>query len=87
MAHARRARRVRDVGHARAGLQRCTSATGGSHDHRLAIQAHGGAGLSSDFPLASMLAEQRILRLADGPDEVHNETIARLELASQLATA
>ena len=34
-----------------------------------------------------MLAEQRILRLADGPDEVHNETIARLELASQLATA
>ena len=51
-----------------------------------AIQAHGGAGLGGDFPLASMFAEQRILRLADGPDEVHNETIARLELASQLAT-
>jgi acyl-CoA dehydrogenase len=52
-----------------------------------AIQAHGGAGLSDDFPLASMFAEQRVLRLADGPDEVHNETIARLELATQVGAA
>jgi hypothetical protein len=34
-----------------------------------------------------MFAEQRILRLADGPDEVHNDTIARFELGTQLATA
>jgi len=46
-----------------------------------AIQAHGGAGLSADFELASMFAAQRILRLADGPDEVHRATIAKLELA------
>src|SRR5437773_166936 len=36
-----------------------------------AIQVHGGGGLSDDFPLASLYAHQRILRLADGPDEVH----------------
>ena len=47
-----------------------------------AIQAHGGAGLSQDFELAQMFAAQRILRLADGPDEVHRTTIAKLELAS-----
>ena len=46
-----------------------------------AIQAHGGAGVSDDFPLASMYAGIRTLRLADGPDEVHNGTIAKLELA------
>ena len=46
-----------------------------------AIQAHGGAGVSQDFPLASMYAGIRTLRLADGPDEVHHGTIARLELA------
>jgi acyl-CoA dehydrogenase len=45
-----------------------------------AIQAHGGAGVSADFPLASAWAHARTLRLADGPDEVHRETIARLEL-------
>ena len=45
-----------------------------------AIQAHGGAGVSSDFPLARAWAHARTLRLADGPDEVHLETIARLEL-------
>jgi len=46
-----------------------------------AIQAHGGAGVSDDFPLANMYAGIRTLRLADGPDEVHNGTIAKLELA------
>jgi acyl-CoA dehydrogenase len=46
-----------------------------------AIQAHGGAGVSDDFPLASLYAGIRTLRIADGPDEVHRSTIARLELA------
>jgi acyl-CoA dehydrogenase len=46
-----------------------------------AIQAHGGAGVSDDFPLAEMYSGIRTLRLADGPDEVHNGTIAKLELA------
>jgi len=46
-----------------------------------AIQAHGGAGVSQDFPLASQYAGIRTLRIADGPDEVHHATIARLELA------
>jgi acyl-CoA dehydrogenase len=46
-----------------------------------AIQAHGGAGVSQDFPLAYLYAYQRTLRLADGPDEVHRNAIARLELA------
>ena len=45
-----------------------------------AIQAHGGAGVSGDFPLAAAWAHARTLRLADGPDEVHREAIARLEL-------
>lgn len=44
-----------------------------------AIQAHGGAGVTSDFALAKMYAGIRTLRIADGPDEVHNRTIARLE--------
>lgn len=46
-----------------------------------AIQIHGGAGLSKDFPLAAMYGAARILRLADGPDEVHQRLIARFELA------
>ena len=46
-----------------------------------AIQMHGGAGVCQDFPLASMYAHMRTLRLADGPDEVHRRSIARLELA------
>jgi acyl-CoA dehydrogenase len=45
-----------------------------------AIQVHGGAGLSQDFPLAEAYALQRYLRLADGPDEVHRSVVARLEL-------
>jgi acyl-CoA dehydrogenase len=45
-----------------------------------AIQAFGGAGVTSDPGLARAYASQRTLRLADGPDEVHERTIARLEL-------
>lgn len=45
-----------------------------------AIQAHGGAGVCDDFPLAYAWAQIRTLRLADGPDEVHSESIAKLEL-------
>ncbi|WP_409021003.1 acyl-CoA dehydrogenase family protein [Brevundimonas vesicularis] len=44
-----------------------------------AIQAFGGAGVSGDTPLAELYATVRTLRIADGPDEVHNRTIARLE--------
>ena len=44
-----------------------------------AIQAHGGGGVTSDFGLAKSYAHIRTLRLADGPDEVHNRAIARLE--------
>ena len=45
-----------------------------------AIQAHGGGGVCQDFPLAMMYSHNRTLRLADGPDEVHRNQIARLEL-------
>ncbi len=45
-----------------------------------AIQVHGGAGVTDDFPLAQAWAAQRTLRIADGPDEVHKRTIARMEL-------
>ncbi len=45
-----------------------------------AIQAHGAAGVSGDFPLAYQWAANRTLRLADGPDEVHRNAIAKLEL-------
>ncbi|MGH9672977.1 MAG: acyl-CoA dehydrogenase family protein [Bryobacteraceae bacterium] len=48
-----------------------------------AVQAHGGAGVSGDFPLAAAWASSRTLRLADGPDEVHMEAIARMELEQQ----
>jgi acyl-CoA dehydrogenase len=47
-----------------------------------AIQAHGGAGVCDDFALASAWAHARTLRLADGPDEVHRDAIAKLELAN-----
>jgi len=46
-----------------------------------AIQAHGGAGMCDDFPLAYAYAHVRTLRLADGPDEVHRTAIAKLEIA------
>jgi len=49
-----------------------------------AIQVHGGGGVSQDFPLASLWAHMRTLRLADGPDEVHKMTIARRELKGHL---
>jgi acyl-CoA dehydrogenase len=52
-----------------------------------AIQAHGAAGVSDDFPLAYAYCTQRWLRLADGPDEVHRQSIAKLELARHIATA
>ena len=47
----------------------------------MAIQLHGGGGLSTDFPLAPAWTVARALRLADGPDEVHRGVVARLELA------
>lgn len=50
-----------------------------------AIQAHGAAGLSQDFPLAEMAAGMRTLRFADGPDEVHKAALARAELRKQSA--
>jgi acyl-CoA dehydrogenase len=49
-----------------------------------AIQAHGGAGVSDDFPLAYAYASQRTLRLADGPDEVHRDAIAKGEFRKYL---
>jgi acyl-CoA dehydrogenase len=45
-----------------------------------AIQAHGGAGVSQDTPLAELYSFARTVRLADGPDEVHKMVIARREL-------
>ena len=52
-----------------------------------AIQAHGGAGVTSDFGLAQTYAGMRTLRLADGPDEVHRRTVARIELKRQAELA
>jgi hypothetical protein len=46
----------------------------------MAIQIHGGGGMSNDFPLAKLAAGARSLRLADGPDEVHMAMVSRLEL-------
>lgn len=46
----------------------------------MAIQLHGGAGMSADFPLAGFASMARALRLADGPDEVHKAMVSRLEL-------
>lgn len=50
----------------------------------MAIQLHGGAGLSDDFPLAGAWTWARVLRLADGPDEVHRGVVARLELSKYI---
>jgi acyl-CoA dehydrogenase len=47
----------------------------------MALQLHGGGGMSADFPLAAAFVSARSLRLADGPDEVHRGMVARLELA------
>ncbi|MBM4213115.1 MAG: acyl-CoA dehydrogenase [Gammaproteobacteria bacterium] len=52
-----------------------------------AIQAHGAAGVSEDFPLAYAYAGQRTLRFADGPDEVHRDAIAKLELGKYMPKA
>ncbi len=49
----------------------------------MAIQIHGGAGVSHDTPLTSFFIQARSLRLADGPDEVHKGVIARIELAKR----
>ncbi|MBF0238072.1 MAG: acyl-CoA dehydrogenase family protein [SAR324 cluster bacterium] len=49
-----------------------------------AMQIHGGAGMTDDFPLASLFAGIRTLRLADGPDEVHRHLIAKIELAKYI---
>jgi len=46
-----------------------------------AIQAHGGAGLSADTPLAYYYSRARLMRIGDGPDEVHRNSIGKLELA------
>jgi len=51
-----------------------------------AIQAHGGAGVAQDFPLAYAYAGARTLRLADGPDEVHRAQIAKMELKARKET-
>ncbi|SAK38957.1 acyl-CoA dehydrogenase family protein [Caballeronia ptereochthonis] len=50
-----------------------------------AIQAHGAGGVCDDFPLACAYASARTLRLADGPDEVHRNAIAKLELGKYIA--
>jgi acyl-CoA dehydrogenase len=50
-----------------------------------AMQVHGGGGVSDDFPLASYYANARTLRFADGPDEVHRNAIAKLELGRHAA--
>jgi acyl-CoA dehydrogenase len=52
----------------------------------MAMQLHGGAGLSDDLPLAGAWTAARALRLADGPDEVHRGVVARLELGKYGAT-
>jgi len=49
----------------------------------MAIQIHGGAGVSRDTPLTAFFAQARSLRLADGPDEVHKGVIAKIELAKR----
>ena len=52
-----------------------------------AVQAHGGGGVTTDFGLAHAWATSRTLRLADGPDEVHRRTVARIEFKKQAMRA
>ena len=52
----------------------------------MAMQIHGAGGVSRDFALSGFFAQARMLRLADGPDEVHREVIARIELARAAGT-
>jgi acyl-CoA dehydrogenase len=51
-----------------------------------AMQVHGGGGMCDDFPLAYAYANARTLRFADGPDEVHRNAIAKLELGKYSAS-
>lgn len=51
----------------------------------MAMQIHGGAGISDDYPLSSFFMQARALRLADGPDEVHLGTVAKLEFKKYLS--
>ena len=50
-----------------------------------AMQVHGGAGMCQDFPLAYFYSAARTLRFADGPDEVHRNAIAKIELGKHAA--
>ena len=52
-----------------------------------AMQVHGGGGVCQDFGLASAYAHARTLRFADGPDEVHRNAIAKMELGEQTSIA
>jgi acyl-CoA dehydrogenase len=52
-----------------------------------AMQAHGGGGMCDDFPLAYSYANARTLRFADGPDEVHRNSIAKAELGKYMVKA
>ena len=52
-----------------------------------AMQVHGGGGLCEDFPLANFYTIARTLRFADGPDEVHRNAIAKMELGEQTSVA
>ena len=65
---------------AEAAMAKLLASEGASRVVDRAIQIHGGAGVSNDFPLAYMYAMQRTLRLADGPDEVHRAAVGKFEL-------
>ena len=62
-------------------LWELTQCTIKKKDFWLFFQAHGGAGVSNDFPLAGLFSSTRTIRLADGPDEVHRRSVARMEYA------